>query len=523
MRPVGLLQKGKRALMKMKRGLSRPRPSTRAHCYSRLVAIGFWILTTRAFSAVASQAAIAQDASDISVQNLPASTDGLTAGNDQSLTLQEAVERALTNYPTVRIALERVLAARAQVGLARTQFLPQANILWQTNRSTYNNLPGLLMPQSVVPPITGPVLADTSNTSVWGSAGALLMNWEPTRFGYRKAEVAAAQARSNAAADRLALTKLDVATAAASAYLTVMGAHEQVASAQADLSRRQTFANSIHVLVKNQLRPGADASEADAELAASRTRLIQAQTLEKVDLAALAELLGLPSGQISLAADPLLDAPKNPELPAFAVATHPAAVEQNHLFGQTQEQTRVLSRAYLPRFYLEGTVSGRGSGVKPDGTLLEGTNGLGPDRDNWAVGIQATFAPFDYFSIRDQKKIAASNERAQQLNYQNTLASLSTEEEQARAQLNGALQVARNTPVQLEAARMGESQARARYQAALANIVEATQAQALLEQAEAQDALARVGVWQALLGVFAAQGDLNPFLSLLPKQGSGGH
>jgi outer membrane protein TolC len=70
---------------------------------------------------------------------------------------------------------------------------------------------------------------------------------------------------------------------------------------------------------------------------------------------------------------------------------------------------------------------------------------------------------------------------------------------------------------------MGESQARARYQAGLANIVEATQAQALLEQAEAQDAIARIGVWQALLGVYAAQGDLTPFLTRLSNPVSGGH
>lgn len=520
--PAGPPQKGRSVLIKMKRELLRLKNSSKARCHPRLVGIGLCIFTTLVLSFAASQTAVAQDTSAVEVQKLPSPIVG-TAASNRSLTLQEAVQRALTNYPTVRIALERVLAARAQVGLARTQFLPQANILWQTNRSTYNNIPGLLMPQGVVPPITGPVNANTSNTSVWGSAGALLMNWEPTRFGYRKAEVAAAQAGSSAAADRLALTKLDVANAAASAYLTVMGAYEQVASAQADMSRREAFANSIHVLVNNQLRPGADASEADAEVAASRTRLIQAQTLEKVDLAALAELLGLPSGQLSLATDPLLDAPRNHELPSFTVATHPSAIEQNHLLTQAQEQERVVSRAYLPRFYLEGTVAGRGSGVKPDGTLLEGTNGLGPDRENWAVGAQATFAPFDFFSIREQKKIAAANERAQQSNYQNTLLTLNTQEEQARAQLDGAIQIARNTPVQLEAARMAESQARARYQAALANIVEATQAQALLQQAEAQDSLARVGVWQALLGVFVAQGDLNPFLNLLPKQDSGGH
>jgi outer membrane protein TolC len=286
------------------------------------------------------------------------------------LTLQSAVDRAVANYPTVRIALQKLLAAKESVGLTRTQYLPQANVLWQTNRSTYNNIPGLLMPQGVIPVLSGTVLANTSGTSVWGSAGGLLMNWEPTRFGYRKAEVAAAQAGSNSAGDRLALTKLDVSSAAASAYLTVATLHEQVKSAQADLLRRETFAKTIHVLADSQLRPGADASEADAEVAASRTRLIQAQTQEKVSLAALAELLVLPSSQITLNSDSLLVADASTDVPAFAAASHPWALEQSHLLDQTKSVEQVWSRAYSPRFSLEGAVSGRGSGVKPDGTLL---------------------------------------------------------------------------------------------------------------------------------------------------------
>jgi outer membrane protein len=477
---------------------------------------GLWVIAGLACLQLVPLVALAQDAPSARISMPQSSPEQVPVSSSQGLTLQDAVQKAVAIYPTVRIALERVLAARAGVGLTRTQNLPQAIMLWQTNRSTYNNIPGLLTPQGVVPSLSGPVLADTSGTSVWGSAGGLFMNWEPTRFGYRKAEVAAAQAGSDAAVDRLALTKLDVANAAASAYLTVAAVHEQIKSAEADLSRRQAFANTIHVLVNNQLRPGADASQADAEVAASRTRLIQAQTLEKVSLAALAELLGMPSRQIVLVAEPLLTAPSNPDLPTFAATTHPSALEQSHLWRQAQAQERIWSKAYLPRFSLVGSVSGRGSGVKPDGTLLEGTNGLGPDRENWAVGIQTTFAPFDFFSIREEKKIAASNQRAQQLKYQNTILTLNTQVEQARAQLDGAMQIARNTPVQLAAARMGESQARARYQAGLANIAEATQALALLQQAEAQDVLARIGVWQTLLGVSAAQGDLTPFLNQLP-------
>ena len=58
-------------------------------------------------------------------------------------------------------------------------------------------------------------------------------------------------------------------------------------------------------------------------------------------------------------------------------------------------------------------------------------------------------------------------------------------------------------------------QARARYEAGLATIVEIAEAQGLLVQAETDDALARLAVWNDLALVNAAQGDLQPFIQLL--------
>lgn len=82
--------------------------------------------------------------------------------------------------------------------------------------------------------------------------------------------------------------------------------------------------------------------------------------------------------------------------------------------------------------------------------------------------------------------------------------------------------ISQNTPVELEAARAGETQASARYKAALAPIVEVAEAQRLLLQAEIEDNLARLSVWRALLGEALAQGDLQPFLDRARKSATGG-
>jgi outer membrane protein TolC len=79
--------------------------------------------------------------------------------------------------------------------------------------------------------------------------------------------------------------------------------------------------------------------------------------------------------------------------------------------------------------------------------------------------------------------------------------------------------IATNTPIQLAAARQTETQARARFDAGLANIVEVAEAQSLLVQAEYQDAAARVDVWRALLAQAVANGNLTPFVDLLRASG----
>jgi outer membrane protein TolC len=85
--------------------------------------------------------------------------------------------------------------------------------------------------------------------------------------------------------------------------------------------------------------------------------------------------------------------------------------------------------------------------------------------------------------------------------------------------VDAARAVAQNTPVQLTAAQQSESQARARYDAGLAGIVEVADAQNLLAGAEYQDAAARVDVWRALLAKAVAQGNLAPFIELLRTSG----
>jgi outer membrane protein len=443
---------------------------------------------------------------------------------DQSVktfTMEQAIDYALINYPAVRAALERISAAQGGVSLARTSYLPRADALWQSNRATRNNIFGMVLPQPVISPISGPVLPSGSDQSVWGSAAGILFSWEPFDFGHRRAAVKAARAGQDQATAEASVTRLDVAVAATNTFMTLLAAQEQVKAARADVDRRQVFANAVKVLVDNELRPGADSSRAKAELARARTRLIRAEQAEQESHAALADILGIAGTPVQIESGPLLELPPASALPFTPVTAHPVAVAQRARVDVTGAFAHVLDRSYYPRFNLQSTVFGRGSGANTDGSVAGGFSGLGLERGNWAVGITVTFPLFDLYSIRARKQIEASNERAETARYDQTLEDLTGQLEKARAALEGARRVAENTPVELQAALDTESQARARYQAGLGTIVDVAEAQGLLVQAETEDALARLAVWNNLASLAAVQGDLQPFIRLLSKSQGG--
>lgn len=426
------------------------------------------------------------------------------------LTLNDAVQLALKNYPALRESRARLQAADEGIGVARTAYLPRLDVLWQGNRATRNNVFGLLLPQSVVPPISGPVLGTRSYDGVWSSAAGVLLSWDAIDFGQRKANVEAARAQSALAEARNELTELDVVGAAADAFLTVLASDEAVRAARANVERLQVFADTVRTLVRNQLRPGADESRADAELAIAKNQLSQATQTADVARASLAEAIGEAGATVELTTGRLASLPDVGSVPPPDVKSHPAARTEFATIEIVRARQRVLDRSYFPHVSFQSAFSSRGSGAETLEQPLQG-DGLWLV-SNWAAGVSVTFPAFDVFTVNARKRVELQNERAERARYDQTIQNLTTQDARARALMTAAAEIARNTPAERTAATQAESQARARYQNGLTSIIEVAEAQRLLAQAEADDALARLGVWRALLAAAQVRGDLTLFL-----------
>jgi outer membrane protein TolC len=430
------------------------------------------------------------------------------------LRFKDAVQRASERYPSIRVSREHVAEAAASVQLARTAFLPRIDGIAQVNRATANNVFGLQFPNPVLPPISGPQIDGDQTRSAFGAAVGLLVTWEPFDFGRRQADVdvtAAARARAEATVAR---TKLDVAAAAADAYLTALAAEQAVSAAKAGIVRYKDFEKIIEALTRAELRPGADLARIQAESILVETQVVRAEQSVAQARALLEQYVGEPVK--ALDAGPFLAAEATAAQPAAIAASHPQLLEQQRSIDEIIARMKAVDKGWYPKFSIQAAAFGRGSGARVSGPFAGGGRGLYPDHGNWAVGFTALLPILDYKQLRARKEIEVQRQAREQSRRELIERELSGRMAQAKAQVEGARRIAVLAPRQVEALKSVLEQTQARYRAGLGTLLEVADAQRQLTQAEIDASLARLSVWRAELAVAHIQGDLEPFLARLP-------
>ena len=450
-----------------------------------------------------------------SVQRLQQGENSATLpGRGKIFTIGSAVETALANYPSIVAHQHREKAVSSKVTLAKTQYLPRLDLFAQELRGSDNNVLGILFPPLSIPQVAGALGKPISFDSVWAVNVSAFASWEVADFGLRHQQVEAARAETSEAGAGVVLTKFQVASAAADAFLALLASNQEVVAQKANTDRMQVFSVSVHSLVDSDLRPGVDASRADAELALALDRQINAEQEREVRRAILAERLGLAGPYVDIDAGSLLTIPgrlPEPNLPPFAF--HPLALHQAAIIKTVRAKEEVLKKEWRPRIYLEAALFSRGSGAELRRSVAK--IGYLPSVPNWAVGVKAQFHTLDVFAIRAREKEVISQARQEQSRYDEVMQILKGRDAQARALIEGAGRLALNAPVLLKAAQETELRSRTRYGVGLNTVVDVAEAERLLVQAQVKFNLAGLAVWKAYLSAAEAHGDLTPFLQMV--------
>src|SRR5688572_8702932 len=107
--------------------------------------------------------------------------------------LNDLLQQAGKNYPLLKAKQFDVQSSREKLLNEKSSALPTLDAAYQLNYATYNNITGMATAQYFVP-ISGPPSTSNQYDAVFGSAGSLLLNWEPFTFGQRSSRIGLAKA-----------------------------------------------------------------------------------------------------------------------------------------------------------------------------------------------------------------------------------------------------------------------------------------------------------------------------------------
>ena len=194
------------------------------------------------------------------------------AAQPQALTLDQAIQYATDHYPSIRAVLEQATASAAGVDVARSAYLPRLDAMWQSNRATVNNVFGQVLPQGVHSRPLRPGAARRVESKRLGQRDrrAAVLGASRLRASARRSGAAPKPPWRRRAPTESADPRRRADGRSPTRFSPWSRRSARSWRREADLERRTLLLDSVQVLVDNQLRPGVDASRAEAERAAAQ-------------------------------------------------------------------------------------------------------------------------------------------------------------------------------------------------------------------------------------------------------------
>ncbi|GAB2686078.1 hypothetical protein GCM10027037_04760 [Mucilaginibacter koreensis] len=442
----------------------------------------------------------------------------------KKLSMKEAVQLGIDNYPALQAKQSQIKSSRAYLTETKTEYLPDLNFSAQQSYGTINGQNG---PQFGYRGLNVGSSGPTLNNQNWDAAfGALYLtnvNWDFFAFGRATEKVKVQRQVLNRDEADYNQQQFQHKIRIAAAYLNVLAAQRLVKVQQDNLNRTLDIRRVVVARVKNGLNPGVDSSFANAEVSNARIQLTNAQQNEQEQVNQLSQYLGVapPPQDYVLDSTFVVKNPANPDpAPQVNFANHPVLQYYKSRIAVSDEQARYQKTFALPTFTLFGTFQGRGSGfnnstqinlpVTYTGSYFDGVN---PTRYNYIIGIGTVWNFTSLFrtkyQVRSQRFISEQyqdeyNLFDQQLRDQSVL---------AETRIRNAVKNSIEAPIQIKSATDAYNQKTALYRNGLANITDFTQALYALYRAETNNYIAYNNVWQALLFKAASTGDFDLFIN----------
>ncbi|MCE7071769.1 TolC family protein [Dyadobacter sp. CY327] len=437
----------------------------------------------------------------------------------QQVNLQEILQEGTQNYPFLKSKQAEVRGAEMRIKSVKTDYLPAFVVQDQYTFSTNNSVAGSFWGNegSVISP-SGGIRPDNIYTGTFGSFTSALVDWRVFNFGKVKANVKTAKAELSRSQADYENEIFQHQVRIVDAYLVLLINQKLVEAQQQNLERALVFKQVTDAAVGSGMRPGVDSSLASAEFAKAQLLLLESQRSKKAQALRLAELTGQLRDSIQVDSMAFYS-----QLPAANSETdflkNPALRFSQSQIDASLARSNAVRKSFLPSISILGSGWARGSGVsnKDDSYKTDFGSGVNYQVYNYLFGVSTRWNLTNILRVRnDYKNEQFQVERFKEL-YQTQKLQLDRQSRDAEMQFQLALDQARLTPVQLNAAQGAFNQAQARYESGLTDLFTLAQSVNALNRAEVDKFVTNGNAWRALLMQAAAAGDLSIFLNQIAQ------
>jgi outer membrane protein len=391
------------------------------------------------------------------------------AGQDtQNLSLADAEKVAVQNHPQIQAAGYLAIAAQARVTQARSVYYPQAvGSLTGVEAETNSRISAGAL--------NNPIIFDRY-------ANGVTVNQLVTDFGRTHELVKSSSLHAAAQKENVVTSRADVLINVDRAYYSVLRAQAVLRVAQETVKNRQLVSDQITALEKNKLKSGLDVSFANVDLAQAQLLLIQAQNGVEGSYADLSAALGYSEERtFALAEEPVPPAPSPnvAELISQALQNRPELVSRRLDVSSAQSYASAERDLWLP------TISAVGAA------------GLAPVREDLlgsryaAAGFNVNIPLFNGHEFGALRAEANAQAQAQEQYLRDLQNGIVREVRKAWLESNAAFQRLSVTEQLLTQATLALDLAQQRYKLGLSSIIELSQAQLNMTQAEITQASAK--------------------------------
>ncbi|HEY7140078.1 MAG TPA: TolC family protein [Methylomirabilota bacterium] len=395
------------------------------------------------------------------------------------LTLPEATALALRQQPTIRSAQGSLTAAQARVPQARSAYYPrfdlQAGVQTSEVKSSSTN-------------------DRTRSESTFATILGRQLIYD---FGKTAALVDEAKAGSRVASGELERVRDLVVQNVRQAYFNLLQARRLVGVADAALARSELNLRSAQGFFDVGTKPKSDVTKAEVEVANARVDVIRARNLVRLSQTTLANALGLEATVPIEINDILTYEPvtlDSTQLLAEALGNRPELRQSQARLDAARAQLSGAKARYLPDLTVNGS-----AGTASDDAIVstDGVSGVSFG-DTWSIAGVLTWNLFEGFFTQARVKETQALVETARADYETVELQVRLEVEQSYIAVVEAAERYGATEKAVESAQENLRLAQGRYDAGVGTILELTEAQLSLTNAEADSVRAvtdyRVGL-----------------------------